>query len=72
MNRENLKYLSNHKRDVIERAHVSTCNRDISIEDFFIICRQILTDDEYDSLFDRQINMIQSQEQQAEDINIKI
>lgn len=43
--------LPEQKRKIIERAYFAALNGEIAQNDFFLICRKILTDAEYNSLF---------------------
>ena len=68
MNRESFELLPENKKQIIERAYFSAYNKEITPSDFFIICRQTLTDEEYDSLFNENINTTQESEVQPEEI----
>lgn len=51
MNRSNFQKLPEKKRQIIENAYYATHCKEITPTDFFAICREVLTDEEFTSLF---------------------
>lgn len=68
MNRESFETLPDNKKIIIEKAYFSAYSKEITPSDFFGICRETLTDDEYDSLFSQNANTAQEPEVQQEEI----
>lgn len=71
MNRESFENLPENKKQIIERAYYSAYNKEITPSDFFIICRQTLTDEEYDSLFNENPTPTSRPEPEAQPEEIK-
>ncbi|EOB12559.1 hypothetical protein NBO_415g0004 [Nosema bombycis CQ1] len=65
MNRENFEKLPAEKKRIIEDAYFSAANRQITPTDFFSICKEALSQDEYDLIFS---NTKKSNKEQQEDI----
>ena len=68
MNRESFELLPENKKQIIERAYYSAYNKDITPSDFFIICKETLTDEEYNSLFNESTAIQQEPEAKTEEI----
>lgn len=51
MNTENFSKLSEEKRNAIEKAYHAAYKKQITVNDFFVICRKVLTEDEIRFIF---------------------
>ncbi|KAF9762768.1 Transcription initiation factor TFIID subunit 4 [Nosema granulosis] len=62
MNRENFERLPMDKKRIIEEAYYSAANKQITPSDFFAICKEALTAEEYDLIFPNEKKATKEQE----------
>jgi hypothetical protein len=64
MNRDKFELLSEEKKETVQKAYQAAFNKEIGPNDFFEICKQTLTEEEYEFLFNQEL----ATEQQNEEI----